>query len=176
MFSKSEEKQRTMEKLRFLQTILMYDKYAITVYFFALSSRRSENVHCNSIIYAYSCHRWICPDTDNGSRYPGQNRLHRCRHFCKAVDHMKVMVLKSDKLKNATSKKLYMICKWRLEELTFNPCTAELFVSTFNSFEAGIALAIPASNEWKDRHLPNWIILSAEHLPQDIGTFSVVFY
>ena len=29
----------------------------------------------------------------------------------------------------------------------FSPCAAELFASIFHSFEAGIASAIPASNE-----------------------------
>ena len=58
--------------------------------------------------------------------------------------------------------------------LPFNPCTAEVFVSIFLSFEAGIADAISSFKWMKNNiiyeksHLPNRIIWLTEHLPQDM--------
>ena len=58
-----------------------------------------------------------------------------------------------------------------------NPCPVELFQIIFHSFKAGIAKAI-SSFKWrkiflfkKNKHLPNWNIWSAEHLPLLIDQF-----
>ena len=63
-----------------------------------------------------------------------------------------------------------------------NHCPAELFQSIFHSFKAGIANAI-SSFKWrkkilfmKNKHLPNWNICLAEHLPLNILSISVAFY
>ena len=63
-----------------------------------------------------------------------------------------------------------------------NPCPAELFQIIFRSFNAGIANAI-SSFKWrkillfmKNKHLPNWNISLAEHLPLNILSISVAFY
>ena len=69
-----------------------------------------------------------------------------------------------------------------LVEVCINPCPAELFQIIFHSFKAGIANAI-SSFKWrktvlfmKNKHIPNWNIWLAEHLPLNILKISVVFY
>ena len=67
----------------------------------------------------------------------------------------------------------------------FNPCPAELFVSIFNSFGAGIANTISCFKwKWnerkiiismKNRHLPNWIIWITEQIPKYMLQICLVF-
>ena len=67
--------------------------------------------------------------------------------------------------------------------IILNPCPAELFQIIFHSFKAGIANAI-SSFKWrkiflfmKNKHLPNWNIWLAEHLPSEnfINSSDVLF-
>ena len=66
--------------------------------------------------------------------------------------------------------------------LTIVQLNNNLFVFIFNSFEAGIAEQIPASNEWKinilmkNRQIANWIIRWTEHPSQTFLAFSVILY
>ena len=68
-----------------------------------------------------------------------------------------------------------------VQHYNINPCPAELFQS-FHSFEAGIANAISSFKWWKtfpfmkNKHLPDWNIWLAEHLPLNILSISVAFY
>ena len=69
-----------------------------------------------------------------------------------------------------------------LNKQGINPCSAELFVSIFHSFEAGIANAISSFKQMKkivflkNRHLSDWIISLTEHLSQNMLHIFMVFY
>ena len=92
----------------------------------------------------------------------------------------------NDQVYSPSNTKVYSLLSriTTLADKTFNllnPAPAELFQIIFLSFKAGIANAI-SSFKWrkififmKNKHLSNWNIWLAEHLPLNILSISLAF-